>query len=209
MTSPTALGDYVYRVTGYGGDGKVRHADPYVKAKSALFVDYWQGYVEYANHYYVVGDLRLEAKFVFLIDWRLEHEGSYVKVMKKDSKSSSKPLTVRLSWIRPKVQQVWSSPFSCVVRVYGIWVDDRSQVKGSLYLYYSLDLDGNRRLCLKTGMASSEGSYAEGDPVDPQSLRPTSYMVSKAVTILVTPAIEDFALMKGSVKYKELTIAVY
>jgi len=364
LTAPGAPGDYTYRVTGHGGDGKVRYADLYVKVKAASPADYWQGYVKYTNHYYVVDDLRLEARFVSPIDWELEHEGPSVKTMRKgdkdswsppnklafgdffaidayvelrehistttqvidkyyyngawhdnppsngnfkgyakydekhnyysasvtvtgslpkelfwtidqedplnktkysdggnftiskrglsgnnwvylgstnifrvkspkeagvnegsprdvtitasyswsngkDSWSSSKSLTVRLSWIRPRVQQIWSSTFLCTIRVYGVWADDGSRVKGRPYLYYGLDLDGSKRFYLKTGMASNGDSYAEGDPVDPQSLRPTGYVVSKVTTIPATPAIEDFALMKASVEYRELAIAVY
>jgi hypothetical protein len=126
----------------------------------------------------------------------------------KDKGTTSKTVYVKLSWIKPEVRQVWSSPSSCVIRVYGKWADDNTPVKGRPYLYYGLDLE-NRRVYLKTGIDSNGLAYAESDPVDPQALRPTGYAVNKAFTIPVTPAVDDFGLMKSSVEYRELAIAVY
>jgi hypothetical protein len=115
---------------------------------------------------------------------------------------------VKLSWIKPEVRQVWSSPSSCVIRVYGKWADDNTPVKSRPYLYYGLDLE-NKRVYLKTGMDSNGLAYAESDPIDPQSLRPTGYTVNKPFPIPVTPAVDDFGLMKSSVEYRELALSVY
>jgi hypothetical protein len=126
----------------------------------------------------------------------------------KDSGVTTKTVSMRLSWIIPELRQVWSSPSSCVIRVYGVWYDDNSTVNGRPYFYYGLDIE-NRRLCLRTGMTKSGDTYAESDPIDPQSLRPTGYVVNRAFMIPVTPAVNDFGLMKSSVEYRELAIAVY
>jgi hypothetical protein len=363
IPAPSSPGTYIYRVTGYGADGKVRYAEVMVNVKSAPPTDYYQGYVTTVNHYYAVDDVRADARFTSPIDWPLDSSSSSTKTMRKgdrdawgavnklafgdfftmdvyvklreytttttqtvskyyyngrwndsppqngvfkgymeysrqdkyyttsvslsgslssdcfwtidqsdplnkdkytnggsfsmsksglsgndwvyvgstgifrakspkdagvnegqskdagititvswndgrSSSTTSKTVYVRLSWIRPEVHQVWSSPSSCAIRVYGKWADDNTNVKGRPYLYYGLDLE-NRRVYLKTGIDSNGLAYAESEPVDPQSLRPTGYAVNRAFTIPVTPAVDDFALMKSSVEYRELAIAVY
>jgi hypothetical protein len=124
------------------------------------------------------------------------------------SGTTSKAVSVRLSWIRPEVRQEWLSPFSCKIRVYGYWCDDGSPVLYRPYLYYGLDLDSGR-LYLKRGMKSDYTSYAVSDTIDPQSLRPTGYTVSSVPPIPVTPVSSDFGLMKSLANYRELAISVY
>ena len=114
---------------------------------------------------------------------------------------------VRLASIRPEVHQIWLSPSSCVIRVYGLWCDDNSPVKNRPYLYYGLDLE-TRRVCLKTGIDSSNHSYAESDSIDPQILRPTGHRVNGLSSIPMTPATDEFALESNSAEYRELALSV-
>ncbi len=114
---------------------------------------------------------------------------------------------VRLASIRPEIRQVWGSPFSCVIKVYGVWCDDGSKVKNRPYLYYGLDLE-SRRICMKSGIDSEGYSYAKTDPLDPHILRPTGYAVNKQSLMLVTSATEEFALRSSYVEYRELAISV-
>ena len=122
---------------------------------------------------------------------------------------TSKTFTVnaRLTSIRPEVHQLWSSPFSCVVSVYGVWCDDGSKVKNRPYLYYGLDLE-LKRIYMKNGIDPEGYSYAKSDPLDPQILRPTGYTVDKQFLISVTPATEEFALRSAFVEYRELALSV-
>jgi hypothetical protein len=113
----------------------------------------------------------------------------------------------RLASIKPEVRQVWLSSLSCVMRVYGKWSDDDSYVKNRPYLYYGLDLE-SRRIYLKTGIDSNEYGYAESDPIDPQTLRPTGCSVDKQSLIRVTPATDEFTLESGYVEYRELALSV-
>jgi hypothetical protein len=114
---------------------------------------------------------------------------------------------IRLASIKPEVRQVWLSPSFYVIRVYGLWCDDNTNVKNRPYLYYGLDLE-SKRLFLKTGIDSNGNSYAESDLIDPQTLRPTGYSVDKQSLIPVTPATDEFTLKSGYVEYRELALSV-
>jgi hypothetical protein len=80
ITAPYSPGTYTYTVTGRGGDGKVRSATFTLTVSQSSY--YYQGYVEVTNHYYVVEDVRAEARFASPVDWKLDHKDSRVKEMK-------------------------------------------------------------------------------------------------------------------------------
>jgi hypothetical protein len=125
-----------------------------------------------------------------------------------DSDTFTIPLGVRLAWIKPEVRQVWLTPFSCAIKVYGYWCDDSSLVKGRPYLYYGVDVEGKKRISFKNGMTKDGVSYSISDPIDPKTLRPVGYNVNGRFTIDITP-IEDFGLMKTTVEYRELALSVH
>ena len=133
---------------------------------------------------------------------------SYSWTNGRDSGSGSKTIRVRLAWIKPEVHQVWLSPHTCVIRVYGVWSDDNGKVTGRPYLYYGVDYAYGRVYCDKTGITSDGWSYVESKPINPIELRPPSYNVKDAFKLRVTPAHTDMALMGGTVEYRELAISV-
>lgn len=156
------------------------------------------------------GWVRFQSDKVFRA--KLLQEMDYVDVplavtVSYDGNSKDFTLYVRLASIRPEVHQIWLSPSSCIIRVYGLWSDDNFPVKNRPYIYYGLDLETGR-VCLKTGIDSNGYSYAESDPIDPQILRPTGHRVDGPSPIPVTPATDEFALESGSAEYRELALSV-